>query len=54
MVAFNVQSCVHCSNCNLFCPKGCMPERWITAIEGKLTQKGYIQKKAEDFGFLGF
>ncbi len=54
LMPLNVQSCVHCSNCNLFCPKGCMPERWITIIEGKLVQKGYIQKKSEDFGFLGF
>ncbi|EDP76587.1 2Fe-2S iron-sulfur cluster-binding protein [Hydrogenivirga sp. 128-5-R1-1] len=54
LTALNAQNCVHCSNCNLFCPKGCMPERWITVIEGKLTQKGYIQKKTEDFGFLGF
>ena len=50
----NLQNCVHCSNCNLFCPKGCMPERWITLLEGKLAQRGYIQKKTEDFGFLGF
>ncbi len=54
LVPFNVQSCVHCNNCNIYCPKGCMPERWITLIEGKLLQRGYIQKKAEDFGFLGF
>lgn len=50
----NLQNCVHCGNCNLFCPKGCMPEKWITVLEGKLVQKGYIQKKMEDFGFLGF
>lgn len=54
LAAFNVQKCVHCSNCNLFCPKGCMPEKWINVIEGKLVQKGYIQKKKEDFDFLGF
>ncbi|WP_457601506.1 succinate dehydrogenase/fumarate reductase iron-sulfur subunit [Hydrogenivirga sp.] len=54
IVGLNVQNCVHCSNCNLYCPKACMPERWISVIEGRLTQKGYIQKKTEDFGFLGF
>ena len=54
VLQLNLQNCVHCSNCNLFCPKGCMPERWITLLEGKLVQKGYIQKKTEDFGFLGF
>ncbi len=54
LIPFNIQSCVHCSNCNIYCPKGCMPERWITLLEGRLTQKGYIQKKTEDFGFLGF
>jgi len=50
----NVQACVHCGNCNLYCPRSCMPERWITLTEGRLLQKGYIQKKEEDFGFLGF
>ena len=54
LVPFNVQSCTHCNNCNLYCPKGCMPERWISLIEGMLLRKGYIQRKAEDFGFLGF
>ncbi len=53
IVSLNVQECVHCSNCNLFCPKGCMPERWITLIEGKLLQRGLIRKKMDDFGFLG-
>lgn len=52
--SLNLQLCVHCSNCNIYCPKGCIPERWITVLEGKLVQKGYIQKKTEDFGFLGF
>ncbi len=51
---FRVENCIHCSSCNLYCPKGCMPEKWIRVIEGKLIQKGYIQKKDEDFGFLGF
>jgi len=50
----NPQECVHCSNCSIFCPKACMPERWITLMENKLVQKGLIQKKGEDFGFLGF
>ncbi|MDQ7038371.1 MAG: succinate dehydrogenase/fumarate reductase iron-sulfur subunit [Aquificota bacterium] len=54
LVDFNVQSCTHCNNCNLYCPKGCMPERWITLIEGMLLKRGYIQRKTEDFGFLGF
>ncbi len=54
LVPFKAQSCVHCNNCNVYCPKGCMPERWIKLIEGKLSQKGYIQKRTEDFGFLGF
>ena len=54
IVNLNVQSCVHCSNCSLFCPKGCMPERWITVIEGKMSSAGLIEKKSEDFGFLGF
>jgi succinate dehydrogenase / fumarate reductase iron-sulfur subunit/fumarate reductase iron-sulfur subunit len=54
LVSFNVQSCTHCNNCNLYCPKGCMPERWITSIEGKLVQRGYIQKRTQDFDFLSF
>ncbi len=54
IVKLNVQTCVHCGNCNLYCPRGCMPERWITLTENRLLQKGYIQKKEEDFGFLGF
>ncbi len=53
-VSLNPDACVHCSNCNIYCPKGCMPERWITILEGKLVQKGYIQRKEQDFGFLGF
>ena len=54
ILGLNLQNCVHCSNCNIFCPKGCMPEKWISILEGKLTRKGYLQKKVEDFGFLGF
>ena len=54
ILPFNVQSCVHCGNCNLFCPKGCMPERWITLTESRLLRGGYISRKEEDFGFLGF
>lgn len=54
LVQFNVQSCTHCNNCNIYCPKGCLPEKWITLIEGKLVQRGYIRRKTEDFGFLGF
>ncbi len=54
IASLNVQECVHCSNCNLFCPKGCMPERWITVLETRLTQKGLIKKETQDFDFLGF
>ncbi len=50
----NIRGCVHCSNCNIYCPKGCMPERWITVLENKLVQKGLLEKKTDDFGFLGF
>ncbi len=48
----NIKGCVHCSNCNLSCPKGCMPERWITILEASMVRMGYIQKEAQDFGFL--
>ena len=49
------KACVHCSSCNIVCPKGCMPERWITLIETKLLQRGLIKKEEpQDFGFLGF
>jgi len=54
LLGLNLQSCVHCGNCNLLCPKGCMPERWVTFLEGKLAQKGYIQKGREEFGFLNY
>ncbi len=50
----NIQQCVHCGNCNLFCPKGCMPEKWITLMETQLKQKGFLQKEKQDFGFLEF
>jgi len=46
--------CVHCSNCTLLCPRSCMPEKWVTVAEGKLTAMGYIQKSGEDFDFLSF
>ena len=49
-----LKGCVHCSNCTLFCPKSCMPERWVTALEGKLEKMGYIQKSGGEFDFLGF
>jgi succinate dehydrogenase / fumarate reductase iron-sulfur subunit/fumarate reductase iron-sulfur subunit len=54
LIPFNIQSCVHCKNCDLSCPKACTPEVLITLLEGKMLKKGYIQKKTEDFGFLGF
>jgi len=54
VVPYNIQNCVHCGNCNLSCPKGCMPERWITLTEGKLVRRGYMDRRGEDFGFLGF
>ncbi len=54
LVPFNIQSCVHCKNCDLSCPKSCTPEVLITLLEGKMLKRGYIQKKTEDFGFLGF
>lgn len=48
----NIKECVHCSNCNLHCPKGCLPEKWITLLENSMARMGYIQKEAQDFGFL--
>jgi len=53
-VGLNVLECVHCGNCSMCCPKGCMPERWVSVFETKLSQRGYIQKREQDFGFLGF
>ena len=52
--SMNPQDCVHCSNCTLLCPKGCMPERWVELTESKLVKEGLIEKKQDDFGFLGF
>lgn len=54
LLTMDPRQCVHCSNCNLFCPKGCMPERWINLIETKLVGAELLSKKEEDFGFLGF
>ena len=54
LIPFNIQSCVHCKNCDIYCPKACTPEVLITLIEGRMLKKGYIQRKTEDFGFLGF
>ncbi len=54
LLPLDIQGCVHCKNCDIFCPKGCSPEILIKLLEGKMLKKGYIQKREEDFGFLGF
>jgi succinate dehydrogenase / fumarate reductase iron-sulfur subunit/fumarate reductase iron-sulfur subunit len=53
-ISERLKGCVHCSYCTLRCPKSCMPERWVTLLEGQLRSMGYIQKSGQEFDFLGF
>lgn len=54
LVPLNIQSCTHCKNCTFSCPKDCNPELLIKILENSMVQRGLIQRKEQDFGFLGF
>ncbi|NPA33024.1 MAG: succinate dehydrogenase/fumarate reductase iron-sulfur subunit [Aquificae bacterium] len=54
VAGLNPHLCTHCKNCTFACPNDCNPELLIKLIEGELVKEGLIQRKEQDFGFLGF